>query len=496
MTVSITVRMSESGTEKLETRPAATLWREQVQPVIQSNDPFFNRLLTRGMQDLMMLSTMTPHGYYPYAGIPWFSCPFGRDGLITALEFLPWFPQVARGTLEFLAAYQGTKVEAFTDEEPGKILHEFRTGEMANCREIAYVPYYGTVDATPLFLITLDAYIRWTGDMELLERLWPNAEAAARWLVEYGDRDGDGFIEFHCASEKGLANQGWKDAWDSTTHGDGRLARSPMALCEVQGYAYAAYYAISNLARKLGKNYEAVRWERQADSLQASFLRSFWWEQEQVFYMGLAENKEPCDIVTSNAGQCLWSGIVPEEMARKVVGRLMCEDMFSGWGIRTLSTQARRYNPMSYHNGSIWPHDNAMVGSGFALYGAKEEAGRVLKSLFDASEYCDGARLPELYCGFPRRTGYGPTRYPVACSPQAWASGAPFMLLTGLLGLHPDAEHQRLTLHQPTLPDWLTTLELKGLPVGKHHAHLKFVHVDGQTEVMLGRENDVDVRVM
>jgi glycogen debranching enzyme len=494
--IRITVKMSESCTEKLVTQPAAALWRNQQLPITQTDDPFFNRLLTRSMQDLMMLSTLTPHGFYPYAGIPWYCCPFGRDGLITALEFLPWFPQVVRGTLTFLAAHQGKKVEPFTEEEPGKILHEFRTGEMANCREIPYIPYYGTVDATQLFLMAFEAYIRWTDDLPFLDKLWPNAEAAASWLTGYGDQDGDTFIEFHSASEKGLVNQGWKDSHDSATYSDGRLAHSPMALCEVQGYTYAAYRAMAYLAKRLGKHDKAVHWNHVADTLQTNFLRHFWWEQEQTFYMALAEHKEPCDIVASNAGHCLWTGIVPEELAHKVTHRLMREDMFSGWGIRTLSTQAKRYNPMSYHNGSVWPHDSALVGAGFALYGHKEEAGRILKSMFEASHYYESARLPELYCGFTRREGYGPTRYPVSCSPQAWATGAPFILLSSLLGLYPDAEQHRLTLHQPALPDWLKTLEINGVYIGARRVHLRFVHVGDRTEIVLGRENEVDVRVL
>jgi glycogen debranching enzyme len=498
VTVRVTFRLSESKAVTLKTHSTTRQWREEVQaslPVIQSNDPFFNRFLARGMLDLQMLRTMTPYGSYPYAGIPWYCCPFGRDGQIAALEFLPWFPQVMRGTLEFLAAYQGTKVDAFTDQEPGKILHEFRTGEMANCREIPFVPYFGTIDATPLFLIALDGYLRWTNDRELAERLWPNAEAAARWTIDYGDRDGDGFLEFDRASEKGLVNQSWKDSWDSTSHRDGRIAVSPVAHCEVQGYAYAAYRAMSSLARRLGKSAEAVSWEARAETFQSEFLRAYWWEQEQTFSMALAEQKEPCDVVASNAGHCLWSGIVPDEQARQVVRRLMREDMFSGWGIRTLSTQARHYNPLSYHNGSIWPHDNALIGAGFARYGAKEEAGQILKSLFDACAHFADARLPELYCGFARRPGYGPTRYPVACAPQGWAAGSPFLILSALLGLHPDAANHRLVLDRPTLPEWLTSLELKGLYVGERHVHLRVVRVGEQTEVVLGHENEVDVRV-
>jgi len=495
--IRVKVEMAVSSTESLVTGPAVTLWRDQQnQPSVTTSDPFFNRLLERGMCDLMMLSTMTPQGYYPYAGIPWFSCPFGRDGLIAALEFLPFFPQVARGTLEFLAFYQGKKVEQFTDEEPGKILHEFRTGEMAHCNEIPFIPYYGTADATPLFIIALEEYMRWTNDVAFLERLWPNAEAAARWLIDYGDRDGDTFIEYHCASGKGLSNQGWKDAWDAVTHSDGRIARSPMALCEVQGYAYAAYCAMSRLARRLHKPREAALWKQVAATLQDNFLRHFWWEQEQTLYLGLDENKEQCAVVSSNAGQCLWTGIVPEDRASQVISRLMRNDMFSGWGMRTLSTQARRYNPMSYHNGSVWPHDTALVGAGFARYGAKEEAGQLLKSLFDASTHFELARLPELYCGFARRERFGPTRYPNACSPQAWASGSPFAVVSGLLGLQPNAEQHSLTLHQPTLPSWLKSLELRGISVGAYPVHLKFVRVGNGTKVIVGKENRVDVRII
>jgi glycogen debranching enzyme len=495
--IRVKIQMSESGTDILKTRQAATLWNQEAsQPRVVTDNPFFNRLIDRGMNDLMMLSTMTPYGFYPYAGIPWFNCPFGRDGLITALEFLPFYPQVAHGVLQFLAAYQGTKVEPFTDEEPGKILHEFRTGEMANCREIPYIPYYGTVDATPLFLITLDAYIRWTNDRTLLEQLWPNAQAAARWMVEYGDRDGDTFLEYGTASEKGLANQGWKDSWDGVSHSDGRVAAKPMALSEVQGYAYAAYRAISGLARLLGETNEAAHWDQQAEILQENFLEHYWWEDEHVVYQGLAQHKEPCDVVSSNAGQCLWTGILPDDKAQLVIERLLRKDMFSGWGVRTLSTQAALYNPLSYHNGSVWPHDTALIGVGCALYGGKQEAGQLLKSLFDASHHFENARLPELYCGFERREGYGPTRYPVSCSPQAWATGAPHMILMAMLGLNPNAKEQHLTLHQPTLPDWLNTLEIDELYIGKLRVHLRFERHGTHTEVIPGHYNQIDLNII
>src|SRR5437660_2060539 len=328
----VTVNMCESTPQQFAEDVALPARHDLPEPTTITDDVLFNRLLTRGMHDLMMLSTLTSHGHYPYAGIPWFSCPFGRDGLITCLEFLPWFPDVVRGTLAFLAAYQGTKVEPFTDEEPGKMLHEFRSGEMANCREIPFIPYYGSIDVTPLFLVTLEAYIRWTNDLAFLEQLWPNVQAAARWITEYGDRDGDSFIEYHKASEKGLTNQGWKDSWDAISRSNGQIATSPLALCEVQGYAFAAYKAVSYLATRLNRLEEAGNWQQIATELQSNFLRHFWWEEEQVFYQALNASKEPCDVVASNAGQCLWTGIVPEEKAQGMIPRLMRDDMFSGWG--------------------------------------------------------------------------------------------------------------------------------------------------------------------
>lgn len=495
--ICVTLTMDESGNTKLITAPAATLWEESKQPLLTTNEPFFNQLLDRGTHDLMMLSTMTPYGYYPYAGIPWYNCPFGRDGLIAALEFLPLYPQVARGTLAFLASYQGTKIDEFTDEEPGKILHEFRTGEMAACREVPYIPYYGTVDATPLFLIVFEAYMRWTDDQLFLEQFWPHIEAAAQWMVTYGDKDGDTFLEYHRASNKGLDNQGWKDAWDSMSYGDGGLAHSPLALSEVQGYAYAAYRAVSYLAHKVGQHEDAPYWDQKSEDIQQNFLQHYWWDEEQSVYMALADdNKRPCDVVASNAGQCLWTGILPDDKARLIIERMMRQDMFSGWGIRTLSSQAARYNPLSYHNGSVWPHDTALIGTGCALYGEKKVAGQLLKSLFDASQHFTDARLPELYCGFERRKGYGPTRYPVSCSPQAWAAGAPHILLMSLLGLSPNAAKHRLTLHQPTLPEWLNTLELNELFVGSCRVHLRFTRHGDHTEVTIYPDNQVDIRIL
>ncbi len=475
--------------------PNATARRGRL-PVVRSDNVFFNRLLIRGMHDLEMMCTNTPEGLYPYGGIPWYVAPFGRDALITSIEFLPWFPDVARGTLGFLAAYQGTKRDEFTEEEPGRILHEYRHGEMANCREVPFVPYYGTIDATPLFLITLEQYVRWTNDMAFLTRYWPNAEAAARWMRDYGDVDGDTFLEYAKISDRGLVNQGWKDSWDSVMHADGNLAPPPIALCEVQGYAYAAYNAMTYLANRLGKHDEAAEWERHAEALRANFLRQFWWEDEHVFYLALDGEKRPCKVVSSNAGQCLWSGIVPEELADRMVSRLMSRDMYTEWGIRTLSSRAARYNPMSYHNGSVWPHDTAMVGSGFARYNRKQEAGHLLGNLFGVSLYYAGSRLPELFCGFDRVGGYGPTRYPVACAPQSWAAGASFLLLSASLGFQPEAEHGRLTLRDPTLPDWMHSLDLGNLRLGSQDLHLRFERSERATSVILASASEIEVHVV
>jgi len=295
----------------------------------------------------------------------------------------------------------------------------------------------------------------------------------------------------------GLVNQGWKDSWDSVFYKDGALADPPVALCEVQGYAYAAYRAMDYLASRVGDPDEGQRWMIEAKRLRANFLKHFYWPEEDVFYLALDGQKRPCAVVSSNSGQCLWTGIVPDELATPMVNRLMRPDMYTEWGLRTVSTQAARYNPMSYHNGSVWPHDTAIVGAGFARYGHKEEAGRLLGNLYGVSLYYEGARLPELFCGFQRRTGHGPTRYPVACSPQTWAAGAPFLLLSALLGFEPEGDHQRLLLRDPVLPSWLKEIELRGLRVDDETAHLHFVRSPNQsTAVMLTEDSAVDVRVV
>jgi glycogen debranching enzyme len=480
----------ERATNAAESPP-----RDFAMPRLETDNVFFNRLLKRGMHDLMMMCTQTPQGLYPYGGIPWYVCPFGRDALMTSLEFLPWFPEVAQGTLAFLAAHQGTKVDPFTEEEPGRILHEYRQGEMANCREIPFIPYYGTVDATPLFLIALESYVRWTNDLAFLETIWPHAEAAAHWMREYGDSDGDTFLEYHRISERGLVNQGWKDSWDSVSYQNGTLAEPPIALCEVQGYAYAAYMAMSYLAKRLGRPDDSMRWSHLAETLQANFVHDFWWEEEQVFYLALDGAKQPCKVVSSNAGQCLWTHIVPEGLAPGLIDRMMCDDMYTQWGIRTLSSKAARYNPMSYHNGTVWPHDTAFIGAGMSRYGYKAEAGKLLGNLYGLSLHFEGARLPELFCGFERKRDYGPTRYPVACAPQSWAAGAPFLLLAAVLGFEPEADRGRLLLRHPELPDWLHRVDMQGVRLGNQHAHLSFERTDRGTALIMTEDVNLDARV-
>jgi glycogen debranching enzyme len=499
LTLTVTIELSElrgADTEHIRITTAAEAPpRDIAMPYVKTDNVFFNSMTKRGMHDLMMMCTNTPQGLYPYGGIPWYVCPFGRDALMTSIEFMPWFPEVGRGTLAFLAAHQGSKVDPFTEEEPGRILHEYRTGEMANCRDIPFIPYYGSVDATPLFLITLEHYIRWTNDLAFLRTLWPHAEAAAAWMREYADSDGDTFLEYHRISEKGLVNQGWKDSWDAISYQNGTLAEPPIALCEVQAYAFAAYMAMSYLARRLGSPEDGLRWQHLAETLQANFLRQFWWEEEQAFYLALDGAKQPCKVVSSNAGQCLWTGIVPEGMASGLVDRMMRPDMYTEWGIRTLSANSARYNPMSYHNGSVWPHDTAFIGAGFARYGFKAEAGKLLGNLYGLSLHYEGARLPELFCGFERRRDYGPTRYPVACAPQSWAAGGPFLLLSAILGFEPDAERGRLVVRHPELPDWLEFVDMRGVRLGEQWAHLLFERTPSGTALIMKADVNLDARV-
>jgi glycogen debranching enzyme len=455
---------------------------------IVSSSAELNAWVDRSRSDLHSLTTSTQYGLYPYAGVPWFSTPFGRDGIWTAISALWLSPEYAAGVLRFLSATQALEGDAARDAEPGKIIHELRDGEMAALREIPFGCYYGSIDSTPLYLMLAAHYYRATADLDLIRQIWPNLLRAVDWMDRFGDSDGDGFIEYGRRSLDGLLQQGWKDSNDSVFHADGTLADGPIALCEVQGYAYAARRGMALLAGVVGEAELARRFEQQALELRARFDTAFWCEDLGFYALALDGHKRPCRVRSSNAAHCLYTGIALPERANVVRSQLLLEDMFSGWGVRTLSTREQRYNPMSYHNGSIWPHDNAIAAEGIANYGFRDEAISIFSGLFGVSKHMDLERLPELFCGFPRRVGQGPTHYPVACSPQAWAAGAVFMLLKAVLGMDIDAAQQSITFRSPALPDFLNELWLSNLRVGAASVDLRLQRYPGDVGVTVLRK--------
>lgn len=433
---------------------------------IYTSNEQFNDWLNRSKADMATMVSETPQGLYPYAGIPWYSTPFGRDGIITAFECLWVEPLISQGVLKYLAFNQATEIDDFRDAQPGKILHETRDGEMAHLNEVPFKQYYGSIDSTPLFVCLAGAYFERTGDLETITDIWENIEKAVNWIDEYGDIDNDGFLEYATKSSKGLVNQGWKDSFDSIFYEDGRLAKGPIALCEVQGYVYEAKLYAGKIASVLGHSDKAEKWTQEARDLKVKFNEVFWSESKNCFYLALDGEKQPCNVLASNAGHCLFSGIADEEKARKAAKSLTSEEMFSGWGIRTLSSKEERYNPMSYHNGSVWPHDNAMIAYGFSRYGLQRNVQKILSGMFDTSMFEENQRLPELFCGFNRRKGHGPTAYPVACSPQAWAVGAVFLILQSVLGIEIDAANKQINLYNPELPPYLSEITIRNLKIG------------------------------
>jgi len=433
--------------------------------VVTSNEAF-NEWLGRSMADLQMLTTDTIYGRYPYAGVPWFSTPFGRDGLITALQTLWLQPQLSQGVLNFLAETQATEKDPQSDAEPGKILHEMREGEMSALGEVPFRRYYGTIDATPLFLVLAGRYFHRTGDLNLIQSIWPNLRRALQWIDDWGDADGDGFVEYQRQNSRGLVQQGWKDSDDSIFHADGTLAEGPIALCEVQGYVYEAKRLMAELAEEAGE----LEWSRklchEAEQLKEKFNATYWVEELGTFAIALDGRKRRCEVLNSNAGHLLYNGIVAEEHAARLVETLIAPRSFNGWGIRTIAENEPRYNPMSYHNGSVWPHDTALIAAGMARYRHHEGALKILNGLSDAADFLDISRLPELFCGFPRLQGHAPTLYPVACSPQAWASGSVFMALQGCLGLTFSHRKPQVRFDHPVLPDDLQWIRIENLRIG------------------------------
>ena len=430
---------------------------------VATSNTSFNEAARRSVADLNMLVTDTPYGPYPYAGIPWFSTVFGRDALITALQTLWMDPEIARGVLGYLAANQATTSDAASDAEPGKILHEVRHGEMAELGEVPFRRYYGSVDSTPLFVMLAGAYLKRTGDLATIAKLWPNIQAALGWIETDGDRDGDGFVEYYRRTPAGLSNQGWKDSQDSIFHSGGALAEGPIALVEVQGYVYAAWRAAAKIARELGHTQLSALYMAKAKTLRDRFDQAFFDKDMGTYVLALDGAKKPCRVRASNAGHALFTGIARPGRAKAVVDTLMDSNFFTGWGIRTLASNEARYNPMSYHNGSVWPHDNSLIAAGFARYGCRTEAARIFGGLFAASTHIELRRLPELFCGFVRRQGQGPTFYPVACSPQAWAAATPLSLVESCLGLGFDIERGEIGFEQPVLPEFMDEIILRRL---------------------------------
>ncbi|HZU72929.1 MAG TPA: glycogen debranching N-terminal domain-containing protein [Acidimicrobiales bacterium] len=413
------------------------------------------------------------------AGAPWFMTLFGRDSLITSWMSLPVDPSLAVGTLQTLARFQGERSDPLSEEEPGRILHEMRWGLGNAIAPQSGDIYYGTADATPLFVMLLGELRRWGLESAVVEELLPHADRALDWIEHHGDRDGDGFVEYQRATDRGLVNQGWKDSWDGINFASGRLADAPIALCEVQGYVYAAYVARSHFAWEAGDTRTAEHFVARAQRLKEAFNRAFWLDEKGYFAVGLDREKAPIDSLTSNIGHCLWTGIVDEDKAARVVERLMAPDMFSGWGVRTLSSEMGAYNPMSYHNGSVWPHDNALIAAGLMRYGYVTEAQRIVLGLLDAAA-CFQGRLPELFCGFGRHEFARPVGYPTSCSPQAWAAATPFSLLRTLLRLEPWVPHGRLWL-APAIPPEIGDLAVENVPLAG--ARLSIAVINGRTSV-------------
>lgn len=458
-------------------------WNEGATRITTDNE-FFNRVMGRSLNDVRMLWSETAEGEsYPAAGTPWFDAPFGRDSCIMAMQMLAYRPAIARNVLRLMAKWQGRAIEPSRDEEPGKVFHELRFDELSRSGELPYSPYYGSIDSTPLFLMLAAAYFDWTGDLRLIRTLLPAITAAIEWMDRFGDAAGHGYLSYEKHSAKGLLNQGWKDSWDAIVHADGALARAPISLAEVQGYAYAARARLAPALDRTGETALADRLRKGARRLYRRFNEDFWMEDERYIAVALDGERRRVEAVTSNPAHCLWSGIVDAMRAPEVVRRLMADDMFSGWGIRTLSERNPRFNPLGYHVGTVWPHDNSIAAMGFKMYGCEGELIDVASALFDAATSFTYFRLPELFGGERRAPNSPPVPYPVACRPQSWAAGTFPFVTQAMLGLKAEAPDRRLRVINPTLPYWLNTVRVEGLRIAGGNVTLNFRRQDHETRV-------------
>ncbi len=464
---------------------------------IESDNWLLNGAMNRSLADHLVLRSTLDRDHYFSAGLPWFCALFGRDSIVSALQMLVYSPEIAEQTVRLLARFQGQRIDPSRDEEPGKIHHELRLGELANSKQIAQTPYYGTVDATPLFLILLCEHAAWTGDLTLFHQLRSNVESALQWINKGGNIDQDGYLKYLCRSKKGLANQGWKDSGTSMVNEEGGLAQPPIALAEVQGYVYLAKTRLAELYRRSGEPDRADQLLQEAAKLRSHFNQDFWMQDKNFYAMALQQHNQPLSVISSNPGQALWSGVVDPNRAKLVADCLMRDDMFSGWGIRTLSKHERRYNPIGYHLGSVWPHDNSLIGIGFRKYGLDEAFLRVFNGILDAASHFEFYRLPELFSGYEREDYGVPVPYPEACHPQVWAAGAIPVMLQTALGLVPLGFEKRLRIVRPILPDSVQHLEMYHLKVASASVDLRFERTAGRglAVKILQTDGDLDVSV-